>query len=119
MKLIAVIALSVLLTSGCAMLGPDYQKSDAPVGTSWLEIGVPRISSEPLIDTRRWESAHAQQQDPLSATQGSVATNLVEVYKALGGGWEIRADQDPVDRLPAAMKDEMRGRTRTWKGVLQ
>jgi len=64
-------------------------------------------------------SAHAQQQDLLAATRGSVASNLVEVYKALGGGWEIRADQDPVDLLPAAMKDEMRERTRAWKGVLQ
>ena len=64
-------------------------------------------------------SAHAQQQDLLAATQGSVATNLVEVYKALGGGWEIRADQDPVNLLPAAMKDEMRERTLAWKGVLQ
>ena len=59
------------------------------------------------------------EQDLLAATRGSVASNLVEVYKALGGGWEIRADQDPVDRLPAAMKDEMRERTRAWKGVLQ
>ena len=64
-------------------------------------------------------SAHAQQQDLLASTRGSVATNLVEVYKALGGGWEIREDRDPVDFLPAAMKDEMRERTRAWKGVLQ
>ena len=35
------------------------------------------------------------------------------------GGWEIRDNRDPVDLLPAAMKDEMRERTRTWKGVLE
>ena len=63
--------------------------------------------------------SHAQQQDLLASTRGSVATNLDEVYKALGGGWEIRADRDPVDLLPAGMKDEMRERTRAWKGVLQ
>ena len=57
LKNIAVIALSVLLVPGCAMLGPDYQQPDAPVGTDWLETGVPRISSEPLIDPRWWENA--------------------------------------------------------------
>lgn len=63
--------------------------------------------------------SHVQQQDLLSQTQGNVATNLVQVYKALGGGWEIRDNKDPVDFLPATMKDEMRNRTSAWKGVLQ
>jgi NodT family efflux transporter outer membrane factor (OMF) lipoprotein len=61
----------------------------------------------------------SQQQDLLSSAQGSVATNLVQVYKALGGGWEIRDNRDPVDFLPETMKDEMRQRTRYWKGVLK
>ena len=63
-------------------------------------------------------NANVQQQDLLTSTQGSVATNLVQVYKALGGGWQIRDEQDPVDLLPATMKDEMRARTGAWNGVL-
>jgi NodT family efflux transporter outer membrane factor (OMF) lipoprotein len=63
-------------------------------------------------------SANAQQQDLLSFTRGTVATNLVEVYKALGGGWEIREDKDPVDLLPSRMKEEMLERTKAWEGVL-
>jgi hypothetical protein len=59
------------------------------------------------------------QEDLLASTQGSVATNLVQVYRALGGGWEIRESRDPVDFLPASMKEEMRDRTGQWKGVLQ
>jgi hypothetical protein len=42
----------------------------------------------------------------------------VLVYKALGGGWEIRGNRDPVEFLPADMKEEMRQRTRAWQGVL-
>ena len=61
----------------------------------------------------------AQQQDLLSSAQGSVATNLVQVYKALGGGWEIRDNKDPVDLLPESMKEQMRERTSDWEGVLQ
>jgi outer membrane protein TolC len=64
-------------------------------------------------------NANQQQQDLMTATQGSVATSLVQVYKALGGGWEIRDNRDPVDLLPATMKDEMRERTRAWDGVLK
>ena len=63
-------------------------------------------------------SANVQQQDLLSSAQGSVAVNLVQVYRALGGGWQIRDNRDPVDLLPADMKEEMRQRTRAWEGVL-
>jgi NodT family efflux transporter outer membrane factor (OMF) lipoprotein len=64
-------------------------------------------------------NADAQQQDLLAATQGNVASNLVQVYRSLGGGWEVRDNRDPVEMLPAGMKDEMRERTKAWKGVLE
>ncbi|WP_419194243.1 efflux transporter outer membrane subunit [Novipirellula herctigrandis] len=32
----------------------------------------------------------AQKQDRLAAAQGNVVTSLISVYKALGGGWQIR-----------------------------
>jgi hypothetical protein len=64
-------------------------------------------------------TANVHPQDLLSSTKGSVAANLVQVYKALGGGWEIRGNRDPVEFLPADMKEEMRQRTRAWQGVLQ
>lgn len=59
------------------------------------------------------------QQDLLSLTKGTVAVNLIEVYKSLGGGWEIRENMDPVDLLPSEMKEQMRQRTKDWKGVLK
>jgi hypothetical protein len=59
------------------------------------------------------------QQNMLASTQGSVATNLVQVYKSLGGGWQVRSNQDPVALLPVATTDEMRNRTKQWKKVLQ
>ena len=60
-----------------------------------------------------------QQQDVLATAQGTVTTNLVQVYKSLGGGWQIRDNRDPVDLLPTATKDSMLQRTGAWKGVLQ
>jgi NodT family efflux transporter outer membrane factor (OMF) lipoprotein len=90
--------------------------SQRAVDVATIQYQEGAIDFNTLITTL---NANVQQQDVLTATQGSVATNLVKVYKALGGGWEIRDDQDPVDLLPAVMKDEMRQRTDAWDGVLK
>jgi NodT family efflux transporter outer membrane factor (OMF) lipoprotein len=63
-------------------------------------------------------NALATQQDLLASTRGEVATSLVQVYRSLGGGWQIRDDRDPVDLLPAGMKETMKQRTGAWEGVL-
>ena len=59
------------------------------------------------------------QQDLLASTKGVVATNLVNVYLALGGGWEIRAGQTADELIPQATKDTMLERTKYWDGVLE
>jgi outer membrane protein TolC len=64
-------------------------------------------------------NALRQQEDVLASTEGSVTTNLVQVYKALGGGWQIRDSRDPVDLLPDSMKETMKQRTGAWEGVLK
>ena len=53
-------------------------------------------------------------QDNLAATLGNIAGNLVGVYKALGGGWEIREGKDLV---PSQIKEEMARRT-NWGKLL-
>jgi NodT family efflux transporter outer membrane factor (OMF) lipoprotein len=40
------------------------------------------------------EQALTQQQDQLAVAQGDVVQNLVLIYKALGGGWQIRVDSN-------------------------
>ncbi|MGI9292324.1 MAG: efflux transporter outer membrane subunit [Gammaproteobacteria bacterium] len=60
-----------------------------------------------------------EQQDLLAATKGTVATNLVEVYRALGGGWEIRSSRRAEDLIPEATKEEMRQRIKYWDGELE
>ena len=90
--------------------------SQRAVDVATIQYQEGAIDFNTLISTL---NANQQQQDLMTATQGSVATSLVQVYKALGGGWEIRDNLDPVDLLPAAMKDEMRERTDAWDGVLK
>ena len=89
--------------------------SQRSVDVATIQYQEGSITFNTLISTL---AANTQQQDLLSSTQGSVATSLVQVYKALGGGWEIRNGQDPVDLLPEPMKAEMRERTGAWEGVL-
>ncbi|MCP4328902.1 MAG: efflux transporter outer membrane subunit [Alphaproteobacteria bacterium] len=60
------------------------------------------------------QNALVNAQDRLTATKGEIVANLIAVYKALGGGWQIRAGH-PF--LPEATKEEMRRRT-DWGDIL-
>ena len=53
-------------------------------------------------------------QNDLAMAEGNVSTGLASVYEALGGGWQIRADNEFV---PTATAEEMRGRT-NWGELL-
>jgi hypothetical protein len=64
-----------------------------------------------VLDAQRFL---AEQQDLLTETSGTVATNLIVMYKALGGGWQIRTGKDFV---PEETKDEMMKRT-DWGDLL-
>ncbi|MEW5251234.1 efflux transporter outer membrane subunit [Microbulbifer discodermiae] len=54
------------------------------------------------------------QQDTLAVTQGLVASNLVQIYLSLGGGWQIREDRTPIELLPESVIEEMQRRTGYW-----
>ena len=58
--------------------------------------------------------AFVDQQDQFAAIQGTVTTNLVDVYRSLGGGWEVRQSQEPLELIPNEVKDEMLERTKYW-----
>jgi NodT family efflux transporter outer membrane factor (OMF) lipoprotein len=53
-------------------------------------------------------------QNNLAMAEGNVSSGLASVYRALGGGWQIRADNEFV---PAATAEEMRSRT-NWGELL-
>jgi NodT family efflux transporter outer membrane factor (OMF) lipoprotein len=53
-------------------------------------------------------------QNSLAVAEGGVSTGLASLYRALGGGWQIRAENEFV---PAATAEEMRRRT-DWGELL-
>ena len=64
-----------------------------------------------VLDTQR---SLVTQQDQFTTTRGAIAQNLVAMYRALGGGWQIRKGQDFVSEETQAV---MRERT-DWGGLL-
>jgi NodT family efflux transporter outer membrane factor (OMF) lipoprotein len=53
-------------------------------------------------------------QNSLASAEGGVSSGLVSVYRALGGGWQIRGNSEFV---PPPTVEEMRNRT-DWGGLL-
>jgi NodT family efflux transporter outer membrane factor (OMF) lipoprotein len=53
-----------------------------------------RVGTIPFNTVFNLETAQVQQQDQLVVAQGNIALNLISVYRALGGGWEIRLQKD-------------------------
>ncbi|ADB15952.1 RND efflux system, outer membrane lipoprotein, NodT family [Pirellula staleyi DSM 6068] len=58
------------------------------------------------------ETLLVQQQDEYATSQGNVAKSMVQIYKAMGGGWEIRFRQpmpyampNMIERLPPPMME--------------
>ncbi len=54
------------------------------------------------------------QQDHSTITRGDIAGNLISMYRAPGGGWQLRAGKDFV---PESTKEEMAKRT-NWGDIL-
>jgi NodT family efflux transporter outer membrane factor (OMF) lipoprotein len=61
-----------------------------------------RVGTIPFNTVFNLETAQVQQQDQLAIARGNIALNLINVYRALGGGWEIRLQDESCQAVPAA-----------------
>jgi len=84
-------------------------KRSVEISTLQYREGI--VDYQRVLDAQRFQS---DQQDFLADTQGTMVLNLISLYKAMGGGWEIRQGKDFV---PDAVKEEMRKRT-NWGNFL-
>ena len=81
------------------------------VDLSLIQYREGSVDYQRVIDTQQ---DLLRSEDQLTSTAGSVDLNLISLYKALGGGWELRKDKDFV---PQNIKEEMEKRTH-WGGLL-
>jgi NodT family efflux transporter outer membrane factor (OMF) lipoprotein len=82
------------------------------VELSLLQYREGLVDFQRVLDSQR---RLALDQDTLTETRGSLALNMVGVYKALGGGWQIREGQPFV---PEQTRQQMAQRT-DWGGILE
>ena len=97
LKTIVLSVLSVLIVSGCAMLGPDYQEPAAPVESDWIETGDTRINSEQPVDPKWWHTAF---QDPV--LDRLIDTALQQNLTLRSAGLRVLLADNAILVLPSA-----------------
>ncbi|MFC1862450.1 TolC family protein [Thermodesulfobacteriota bacterium] len=87
------------------------EASKRSVDLSMIQYREGLVDYQRVIDTQR---TLAQSEDLHATTFGSVSVNLISMYKALGGGWEIREGKPFV---PEEIIKQMEERT-DWGSML-
>jgi len=60
-----------------------------------------KVGTIPFNTVFNLETTQVQQQDNLALAQGNIALNLINVYRYLGGGWEVRFARENGVATPA------------------
>ena len=90
----------------------SVKASQRSVDLSMLQYKEGLVDYQRVLDSQRFLT---DQQDAWTATRGDVVLNLVSMYKALGGGWQIREGQEFVSKDNI---EEMEKRT-DWGNLIQ
>jgi len=89
----------------------SVKASQRSVDLSMLQYKEGMVDYQRVLDSQRVLRAS---QDAWTATRGDVIINLIALFKALGGGWQVREGQDFVSR---DNMEEMKKRT-NWDELL-
>ncbi len=85
--------------------------SEKSVELARLQYEEGFVDYQRVLDSTR---SMTQKQDQYAQLQGKIVTNIISLYKAMGGGWQVR--QGKV-YLPEETKEQMEERT-DWGGML-
>lgn len=90
----------------------SVEASKRSVDISLLLYREGLIDFQRVLDSQRFLTTQA---DRLTVVSGSVGTNLVSMYKAMGGGWQLRQGNEFI---APRYKQDMAKRT-DWGGLLE
>ena len=90
----------------------SVKASQRSVDLSMLQYKEGLVDFQRVLDSQRFL---ADQQDAWTATRGSAIVNLIAMYKALGGGWQIREGQNFVSKDNI----EQMGKRTNWGDLLE
>jgi NodT family efflux transporter outer membrane factor (OMF) lipoprotein len=92
----------------------SQEQSDALAGSASDATAAARIGEDLFVQVKATverlftlETTRLQTQDQLAVAQGDIALNLIQVYRSLGGGWQLRTQLQPCGGAEPA-------RSRTW-----
>ena len=94
-----------------ALLSESVAAATKAVEISLVQYREGATDFTPVLNAQQ---VKIREEDLLASTRGAVALSVIALNKSLGGGWEIRAEDDFV---PDATREEMRARTH-WGGLL-
>jgi NodT family efflux transporter outer membrane factor (OMF) lipoprotein len=94
------------------LLRQGVESSKRSMHLSMLQYQEGFVDYQRVLDSTR---AVTQNQDQYAQAKGNIATYIIALYKALGGGWQVRNGRPFV---PEEIKKEMEGRT-DWGDLLQ
>jgi NodT family efflux transporter outer membrane factor (OMF) lipoprotein len=94
-----------------AFLSESVEQYKLSVELSLVQYSEGLVSFQRVIDTQR---SLTDQEDAFALSTGSVGINFIALYKALGGGWELRQGRGFV---PEEVKEDMMKRT-NWGDML-
>lgn len=94
----------------------DLLKQSVAAANNALRIAIDQyqLGTRDFTTVLTAEQNLYQAQSNLAAAEGNVSASLISVYRALGGGWQIRSDSEFVND---ATINEMRSRT-NWGRLL-
>jgi outer membrane protein TolC len=73
----------------------------AAVAATQVGVNQYKAGTVPFNTVFNLEITQVQQQDQLAIAHGNIALNLINVYRALGGGWELRLQKGNGCDVPA------------------
>jgi outer membrane protein TolC len=68
---------------------------DAAVRTYTITFDQYRLGAVDFTPVFLFQTTVTDQQDQLAVAKGNVALSLIDLYRSLGGGWEMRLTRDP------------------------
>ena len=96
-------------------LGDSVRAAERSVELSMIQYREGSTDFNQVLTTL---TQQADQQDDLTVSEGTIASNLIYMYKALGGGWQFDGERAIEDYATEQDKQKLRTRTKYWNKTL-
>lgn len=93
-------------------LADSVQAANRSVELSLIQYRAGAADYTRVLTTQQ---SKLREEDALATSRGAVTLDVIALYRAMGGGWELRQGEELV---PAATQERMRERT-YWGGMLE